>query len=225
MDWPCQALQIVLFGAQPTPKPDALIPWMKVFKSSPNGFNSAGPGKPSAAYGVSENLQFVMQAAPDRLDLVVTAPASDSDGGPPLITDFDEALRLATLRGIDLAVGYPTIRYAVIGTFMSIVDTREEANKALGVELPQIGFPIDCWDPSYQLNVRKELPGIGPVNRLRRWSGGILQMIQIQFGAASPTSFPATNPKFIAAAMIDVNTPPESSPTGDAGHILGALAD
>ena len=225
MDWPCQALQVALFGVQPSVKPDALIPWMRVFKGSPGGFNSAGSGTPSTAHGVSGNLHYLLQVAPDRIDLVVNAPPTQNQDAPPIIGNFDEALEAATLRGIELAAGYPTVRYAVIGTFMSVVDTREESNAALVLEVPQANFPADCWDPSYQLNMRKELAGVGPVNRLRRWSGGMVQMIQIQIGAGAPTPLPAISPKFIATAVIDVNTTPENPPQGDAEHILKALAD
>jgi hypothetical protein len=227
MDWPCQAVQVAIFGTQTTAKPDALIPWMRVFKGSPDGFSSAVAGMPGAstAHGVIGNLHAVINFAHDRMDLILSAPPTGASAdSPPLISDFEDALGVAISQGAELANGYQGNRFAVVGTFMSVHDSMAEANQALATELPRLQIPDDCWDPSYQMNIRKTLPEIGLANRLRRWSVGTIQMVQVQVGPTGASLLPSQAAKFVANAMIDVNSVPENPPQGDPVRILSALA-
>lgn len=217
MPWQAGALQAVLFLEQTgvPAAPDALQPWLQVFRVSPQSYQQNPPGGPlvAQASGTLGNFQAALQAQPGRFDLTLT-PLNTPGAELPLIADVASALEVLTLHAHRLIEGKAVVRAACVLQLAQRVGSPEEGVSLVKTHVPLEAVPANATEIEIAFNIRKRLRSIDglEMNRLCRWNTGIQQLFQVQINLDGTSRAVASNAINIVGFSVDVNSVPQSTP-------------
>lgn len=216
MVWSAQQLQFVLFTAPKPGQPDALQPWLKLFKSTPQNYQQSGPGAPqptASASGVIGNFNVTVGAAPGRFDIILTSSDNTAEPDrPPLISDIEAGLGSLVAHATKFLEFEPSIRLALVTNLSEpVADLAASADKFRQLA-GGLDFPPGATDLALQLNVRKTDPESGrEVNRLCRWQTQLLQSFVVHFDGAFGQGAPIVKSTHAIGATFDINTVPSQA--------------
>lgn len=228
MTWHADSVHAVTFF-NPVGAPDALQPWLRMFRDPPSSFNSNGPNMPpgATASGLIGAYQVTISANVGRLEVALSPPGTQNER-PQGIVKVHEALDVLKGYAGQLLDVISPVRLAIVANLARRADSAAQAAQALRQDLPPLNLvPEDATDLQLALNIRKDFANLGSEqNRLCRWSTGVQQIytMQMTVGAAEPSL--ALQEFHAEVWSVDVNT---GAPSGATSNLtpasFAALAD
>lgn len=214
MTWLAESLHAVFFVNPAAASPDALQPWLRIFGSPPQSYQSSPPGGPQTAnsQGLIGEYNVVISSQIGRTEVAVSSAPNQGDL-PKGIEDYQTAL--STLKGYGSKL-YPeaTTRVALVANFSRIAKDAGEAEAFLRADVPLLSqLTLAASDVQFGLNIRKDVAELGTAqNRLVRWSTAVQQiyLMQVTMGSAEPTM--VVQEKHVELMTIDINSGNVSNP-------------
>jgi hypothetical protein len=230
MTWEAETIHGVIFQTPSGQTPDALQPWLRLFKSSPQSFQANPVGAPlgGTASGLVGSYNVIVVAQSGRLELILAAQPVP-DGPPQNMRDMEQALATLLVYLKTLLPDTSPVRVAIVA---NLARRTKDMLEATGLFSADTGLrqtiPHDAQDLSFALNVRKiSADSSRQLNRLCRWGTALQQYVQLKItsGMGEPSlgvqEFPAET------LQIDVNSAPSAAPftVPEASAILDEIAE
>lgn len=217
MNWGVEQFQLALFHT-PNAAHDAYQTWLSLFQATPDNYQRHPDPlqRASQAGGLAFGYNWLVQVAPGRTDVFLSAANTNGTGSPveafPLVGNDSAASSLLMQRLSLMQVEQiGVLRIALVSQFTFHVQSSQEANERFFALTGIAKVEPTVSDLIYSLNCRKKLDRTGILaNRLCRWQTVEKQFVTMQVGAVNEFMPAITQPA--VALNVDINTVPQQVP-------------